>query len=120
MGVSIEREPVCGGVAVLVPLGQAVLQPVLPDEPLNLSRKYLVYRKKIFVLGWTWLRLPSRMMSKTFSVTVLVLGAELLLSWSAASQLPQSCPALARLSTVSTAQSPPHSSSAWNDSATNR
>ena len=38
MSVTIESQPVCGRVAVLVPLLEAVLQPVLTDEPRDLAQ----------------------------------------------------------------------------------
>ena len=39
VSVTIESQPVCGGVAVLVPLLQAVLQPVLTEEGGDLAQR---------------------------------------------------------------------------------
>ena len=37
MGVSIKRHPMCGRVAVFVPLVETVVHPVVVDEPFHLE-----------------------------------------------------------------------------------
>ena len=63
MSVTIKSHPMCGRVAVFVPLVEAVVHPVVVNEPFHLEILVNVELKVLI----TWERVPLRIISKMFS-----------------------------------------------------